>query len=162
MVLTSPLHVVLPESWLYEGYNFYPNIHSWKKPRGCPKNWWADSIKHDSDSAGLNITSPPLLPRWFLTAPCGRLNGLPTLESAQCERIGNESNAEIWWALLGCCFTIIYIHSLVKWFDIIEFVHNYFGNRSRYIPRSASCVLMLKFRLYPAIHTNYSLSNCTI
>ncbi len=33
-------------------YDFNPNIHGWKRPRGRPKTTWADSINHD-----LNIYS---------------------------------------------------------------------------------------------------------
>ena len=35
-------------------FDFNPNIHGWKRPRGRPKTKWADSIKHDLHSAGLN------------------------------------------------------------------------------------------------------------
>ena len=34
--------------------DFNPNIHGWKKPRGRPKTRWADSVKHDLHSAGLD------------------------------------------------------------------------------------------------------------
>ena len=36
--------------------DFIPNIHGWKRPRGRLKTRWADSIKHDLHSAGLNNT----------------------------------------------------------------------------------------------------------
>ena len=35
-------------------YDSNPNIHGWKRPRGRPKTRWADSIKHDLNSAGLS------------------------------------------------------------------------------------------------------------
>ena len=38
-------------------YDFTPNIHGWKRPRGRPKTTWADSIKHDLNSAGLDTTN---------------------------------------------------------------------------------------------------------
>ena len=38
-------------------YDFNPNIHGWKRPRGRPKTTWADSIKHDLNSAGLDTTN---------------------------------------------------------------------------------------------------------
>ena len=34
-------------------YRFEPNIHGWKRSRGRPETRWADSIKHDLNSAGL-------------------------------------------------------------------------------------------------------------
>ena len=37
-------------------YDFNPNIHGWKSPRGHPKTRWADSIKHDLYSARLDTT----------------------------------------------------------------------------------------------------------
>ena len=40
-----------------------------KDPKAAPKTRWADSIKHDFHSAGLN---KPMLPRWSLTDPSGR------------------------------------------------------------------------------------------
>ena len=39
---------------LYEVFDFNPNIHGWKRPRGRPKTIWADSVKHDLHSAGLD------------------------------------------------------------------------------------------------------------
>ena len=39
------------------GYDFNPNFHGWKIPRGRPKTRWADSIKHDLNSAGLDTTN---------------------------------------------------------------------------------------------------------
>ena len=38
-------------------YDFKPNIHGWKRPRGLHKTSWTDSIKHDLHSAGLNTTN---------------------------------------------------------------------------------------------------------
>ena len=38
-------------------YYFNTNIHGWKRPRGRPKTTWADSIKHDLNSAGLDTTN---------------------------------------------------------------------------------------------------------
>ena len=38
-------------------YDFNPNIHGWKIPRGRPKTRWADSIKHDLNYAGLMTTN---------------------------------------------------------------------------------------------------------
>ena len=38
-------------------FDFNPNIHGWKRPRGRPKTRWADSIKHDLHSAGLDTTN---------------------------------------------------------------------------------------------------------
>ena len=38
-------------------YDFNPNIHGWKRPRGRPRTRWADSIKHDLHSAGLDTTN---------------------------------------------------------------------------------------------------------
>ena len=38
-------------------YDFNPNIHGWKRHRGRPKTRWADSIKHDLNSAGLDTTN---------------------------------------------------------------------------------------------------------
>ena len=35
-------------------FDFNPNIHGWKRPRGCPTTRWADSIKHDLHSVGLD------------------------------------------------------------------------------------------------------------
>ena len=34
-----------------------PNVHGWNRPRGRPKTRWANSIKHDLHSAGLNTTN---------------------------------------------------------------------------------------------------------
>ena len=38
-------------------YDFNPNIHGWKRPRGRPKTTWSDSIKHDLNYAGLDTTN---------------------------------------------------------------------------------------------------------
>ena len=61
-------------------YDFNPNIHGWKRPRGRPKTRWADSIKHDLNSAGLDTTNAAQMvfdrPQWKAF-----VSGLPTLES---------------------------------------------------------------------------------
>ena len=38
-------------------YDFNPNIHGWKIPKGRPKTRWADSINHDLHSTGLHATN---------------------------------------------------------------------------------------------------------
>ena len=67
---------------LFEEYDFAPNIHGWKRPRGRPKTRWADSIKHDLNSAGLDTTNAALMvfdrPQWKAF-----VSGLPTLEPEQ-------------------------------------------------------------------------------
>ena len=59
-----------------------PNIHGWKRARGRPKTKWADSIKHDLNFAGLNITNAAQMvfdqPQWKAF-----VSGLPTLEPKQ-------------------------------------------------------------------------------
>ena len=50
-------------------FDFNPNIHGWKIPRGRPKTRWANSIKHD---LSLLASTPPMLPRWSLTDPSGK------------------------------------------------------------------------------------------
>ena len=46
-------------------FDFNPNIHGWKRSRGRPKTRWADSIKHDLHSAGLNTISESIITaRW--------------------------------------------------------------------------------------------------
>ena len=49
-------------------YDFNPNIHGWKTPRGRPKTRWADSIKHDLNSADLDTTNAAQMvfdrPQW--------------------------------------------------------------------------------------------------
>ena len=52
-------------------YDFNPNIHGWKRPRGRPKTTWADSIKHDLIII-LLASTPPMLPRSSLTDPSER------------------------------------------------------------------------------------------
>ena len=37
-------------------FDFNPDIQGWKRPRGRAKTRWADSIKHDLHSAGLDTT----------------------------------------------------------------------------------------------------------
>ena len=60
-------------------FDFNPNIHGWKRPRGRPKTRWADSNKHDLHSAGLDTTNAAQMvydiPQWKAFV-CG----LPTLE----------------------------------------------------------------------------------
>ena len=46
----------LPERRVYV-YDFNTNIHGWIRTRGRPKTRWADSIKNDINSAGLNTTN---------------------------------------------------------------------------------------------------------
>ena len=49
-------------------FDFNPNIHGWKRPRGRPKTRWADSIKHDLHSAGLDTINAAQMvydrPQW--------------------------------------------------------------------------------------------------
>ena len=63
-------------------YDFNPNIHGWKRPRGRPKTRWADSIKHDLNSAGLDTTNAAQMvfdrPQWKAF-----VSGLPMLEPEQ-------------------------------------------------------------------------------
>ena len=63
-------------------YDFNPNIHGWKRPRGRPKTRSPDSIKHDLNSAGLNTTNAAQMvfdqPQWKAF-----VSGLPTLEPEQ-------------------------------------------------------------------------------
>ena len=60
-------------------FDFNPTIHGWKRPRGRPKTRWADSVKHDLHSAGLDSINAAQLvydrPQWKAFV-CG----LPTLE----------------------------------------------------------------------------------
>ena len=60
-------------------FDFNPTIHGWKRPRGRPKTRWADSVKHDLHSAGLDSINAAQLvydrPQWKALV-CG----LPTLE----------------------------------------------------------------------------------
>ena len=60
-------------------FDFNPNIHGWKRPRGHPKTRWADSIKHDLNSAGLDTINAAQMvydrPQWKAFV-CG----LPMLE----------------------------------------------------------------------------------
>ena len=60
-------------------FDFNPNIHGWKRPRGRSKTRWADSIKHDLHSAGLDTINAAQMvydrPQWKASA-----SGLPTLE----------------------------------------------------------------------------------
>ena len=63
-------------------YDFNPNIHGWKRPRGRPKSRWADSIKHDLNSAGFDTTHAAQMvfdrPQWKAFD-----SGLPMLEPEQ-------------------------------------------------------------------------------
>ena len=76
LVRTPLTHVVLPVRRVYD---FNPNIHGWKRPRGPPKTRWADSINHDLHSASLDTTNAAQM-------VCDRsqwkafVSGLPTLE----------------------------------------------------------------------------------
>ena len=46
-----------PAGMVYD-FNFKPNIHGWKRSSGCPNlSRWADSIKHDLNSASLDTTN---------------------------------------------------------------------------------------------------------
>ena len=49
-------------------FDFNPNIHGWKRPRGRPKTRSADSIKHDLHSAGLDTINAAQMvydrPQW--------------------------------------------------------------------------------------------------
>ena len=60
-------------------FDFNPNIHGWKRPRGRPKTRWADSVKRDLHSAGLDSINAAQMvydrPQWKAFV-CG----LPTLE----------------------------------------------------------------------------------
>ena len=59
-------------------FDFNPNIHGWKSPRGRPKTSWAYSIKHDLLSAGLDSNAAQMVydrPQWKAFV-CG----LPMLE----------------------------------------------------------------------------------
>ena len=70
--MPSPLHV-------RRVFDFNPNIHGWKRPRGRHKTRWAESIKHDLHSAGLDTINAAQMvydrPQWKAFV-CG----LPTLE----------------------------------------------------------------------------------
>ena len=63
-------------------YDFNPNIHGCKRPRGRPKTRWADSLQHDRNSAGLDTTNAAQMvfhrPQWKAF-----VSGLPTLEPEQ-------------------------------------------------------------------------------
>ena len=58
------------------------STHISKRPRGRPNTRWADSIKHDLNSAGLDTTNAAQMvfdrPQWK-----ARVSGLPTLEPEQ-------------------------------------------------------------------------------
>ena len=63
-------------------YDFNPNIHGWKRPRGRPKTRWADSIKHDLNSACLD--NHQCCPDGIWPTPVEAfVSGLPTLEPEQ-------------------------------------------------------------------------------
>ena len=63
-------------------YDFIPDIHGWKRPRGRPKTILADSIKLDLRSAGLDTTNAAQMvfdrPQWKAF-----VSGLPKLEPKQ-------------------------------------------------------------------------------
>ena len=70
----------MPSSLTVRGvFDFNPNIHVWKIPRGRPKTRWADSIKHHINSAGFDTINAAQMvydrPQWKAFV-CG----LPTLE----------------------------------------------------------------------------------
>ena len=52
-------------------YDFNPNFHGWKRPRGRPKTRWADFTSSTTFIMLASMT-PPMLPRWSLTDPSGR------------------------------------------------------------------------------------------
>ena len=63
-------------------YDFDPLIRGWKRPRGRLKTRWADSVKHDLHSAGLDTSNAVQIvfdrPQWKAF-----VSGLPTLEPEQ-------------------------------------------------------------------------------
>ena len=63
-------------------FGFNPNIHGWKRQRGRPKTRWADSIKHEHHSAGLDTINAAHMvfdrPKWKAF-----VFGMPTLEPGQ-------------------------------------------------------------------------------
>ena len=63
-------------------YDFNPNIHGWERPISRPKTTWADSIKHDLNSAGLDTTNAAQMV-FDRTQWKAFVSGLPTLESEQ-------------------------------------------------------------------------------
>ena len=70
----------MPSSFPVPVFDFNPNIHGWKRPRAPPpQTRWADSIKHDLHSAGLDTINAAHMifdrPQWKVFV-CG----LPTLE----------------------------------------------------------------------------------
>ena len=111
-------------------YGFNPNIHGWKRPRGCPKTRWADSIKHDLNSAGLDTINAAQMvfdrPQWKAF-----VSGLPTLEPEQLRLLSQVSqvsqplvslpsklstnNTVSWHSLLSISTTLI-------WFDLEHIV----------------------------------------
>ena len=66
LVQISPPHAILPP--VTKGNDFNPKIRGWKKPRVRPTSRWADSIKHDFHSAGLDTTNAARMvfdrPQW--------------------------------------------------------------------------------------------------
>ena len=67
-------------------FDFNPNIHGWKIPRGSPKTRWADSIKHDLHSAGLDTINAPQMvfdrPKFCLRTANRRSNPSKALKSS--------------------------------------------------------------------------------
>ena len=67
-------------------FDFNPIIHGWKRPRGRTKTRWADSIKHDLHSVGLDTINAAQVifdrPQWIFDRPQWKafVCGLPTLE----------------------------------------------------------------------------------
>ena len=72
------LHPMLSSLPVRRVIDFNPNIHGWKRPRGRPKTRWADSIKHDINSAGLDTINAAQIVfdrhKWPLFADCQRSN----------------------------------------------------------------------------------------
>ena len=60
-------------------FDFNPNIHGWKRPRDRPKTRWADSVKHDIHSAGLDSINAAQMV-YDRTHWKAFVCGLPTLE----------------------------------------------------------------------------------
>ena len=76
-------------------YDFNPNIHGWKRPRGCSNTRWADSIKHDLHSAGLDTTNSAQMvcdrPQWKAFD-----SGLSTLVSLQQRRLARKHTKRLY------------------------------------------------------------------
>ena len=83
-------------------FDFNPTIHGWKRPRGRPKTRWADSVKHDLHSAGLDSINAAQL-----------VYDRPPVEGL-CLRTGNARTRA--WPLSQCfvhdlCLTIMWFPS---------------------------------------------------